>query len=196
MNNTAAAVLRHEELKKFLDSKTKNNIVNSTMYTGRDLILGAVAGSVAGALIGRPAFYIGLGAMALGYYKAVPWLPCLGLGMSSFAFGTAFKNATGLRTARHANEPFSFSGAWEKAKERLSELKGNVLTATYLDKVFTKKEETTTEGEVSGLGNADMSALDKYEQQVIASAMEYQNNSPSMSGAAIRSLSEADIDMI
>lgn len=173
MKKTVFSVLKQAEMDKVLVSKQK--ATQAAANTLNDMVVGALAGGLVGAAFGRWAWLAGIATMGAGYYCGVPWLPSLGLGMSASAFGVATSKKLNLR---EANQPFSIASAWQGAKERMLAFKDNVLEQTHLNKLLNKGASTTTttgEETVSGLG-AGMSELEKYEQQVIASAMDYQQN--------------------
>ncbi|PWV45937.1 hypothetical protein [Chitinophaga sp. S165] len=144
--------------------ETKGDVKHSAMETGKDLLIGVLGGGLVAALIGKPAFLVGLGVTGIGHFAGNTLASTFGLGMMAGGniVGGSVSGMDGL----------------EGAKERMQAFKDSMLQRTYLDK-FIKKE--TVNGTVGALqyfdygqvsGTSDnpelygMGALDEIEQSL------------------------------
>jgi hypothetical protein len=66
-----------------LDVNPKGDMKKAALKTFAEVGISVIGGGVAGAVIGKPSFLIGLVLAGVGYYKGVSWLAPLGLGMMS-----------------------------------------------------------------------------------------------------------------
>jgi hypothetical protein len=118
---------------------TKGNIKNSVIETGKDLVIGVVAGGFAGAAIGRPSLLIGLVASGAGHYLENKMLSSLGIGlMASNSFSTK------------AVQGFEGLEGLEGVKERVQAFKENLAHRIYIDKVAALKTNKVPRA-ISGL---------------------------------------------
>jgi hypothetical protein len=123
---------RNASKKKMLNNitqtlPTKGDIKNSAIETGKDLVIGVIAGGFAGAAIGRPSLIVGFLTSGIGHYLDNKLLTSAGLGMmasNSFMPKTmqGFEGIEGLE-------------GLEGVKERLQAFKETLTYKTYLDKV-------------------------------------------------------------
>jgi hypothetical protein len=135
---------------------TKGNIKNSAIETGKDLIIGVVAGGFAGAAIGRPSLLIGLVASGAGHFLENKMLSNLGIGMmASNNFTT--KGMQGVDDVE----------GLEGVKERLAAFKENLAHRTYLDKIAGMKPQAAKA--ISGLGETQYFS---YQQNMLEGANE------------------------
>jgi hypothetical protein len=117
--------------KKFLAGMTqtldtKNNIQNSFVETGKDLIIGVVGGGVVGAAIGKPSLLIGIAITGTGHFMNNRLMTSLGMGMmASNGFQTK-----GLKGVEGVD-------GIEDIKERINTYKKSFMEKTYLDKIKT-----------------------------------------------------------
>lgn len=113
---------------------TKGDIKHSAMETGKDLVVGVLIGGLSAALIGKPAFLVGLGITGLGHYAGNNLASTLGLGMMAAGniVGGAVSGIDGL----------------DGVKERVQAFRQSIMERTYLDKIMKKKDVA-----VSGFGN-------------------------------------------
>ena len=103
---------------------TKGDIKNSAIETGKDLVIGVIAGGFAGAAIGRPSLIVGFLTSGIGHYLDNKLLTSAGLGMmasNSFVPKT-MQGIEGL-------------DGLEGVKERVQAFKETLTYKTYLDKV-------------------------------------------------------------
>lgn len=185
-----------------LDSK--GNLKNAAIKTGANLVIGVGAGTVGTCILGKWGFLAGLGLMGLGCYKDLSWAVPVGIGMSSSALMLAKEEITGREASG-----FDMNTEVAKAKSRLSALSASFMSKTYMDRIFkgkqTEQKRLSTGEEqsedVNGFGEAPVSeqTLQEIEQQLVASAMEYQrkNNAESpkqMEGAYDPDLMGLEVD--
>ncbi len=156
-------------------AKTKGaKVKNSVIQTGKDLLIGVIGGGIAGAVIGKPSLLIGAGVTGYGHYANKPTVTTFGIGMmAASGFNTGTNAANGI-------EGFSK----EEVKARLLNFKDSISSKLFLDKIIKKK---TTEG-VNGVGavqyynypdgnkELDFSSLDRLQNQIVQSGMDYKNN--------------------
>jgi len=147
--------------------ETKGNIKHTAMETGKDVLVGVLIGGLSAALIGKPAFLIGLGVTGLGHYAGNTLASTIGLGMM----------ASGNIVGSTVNGVDGMNGI----KERMQAFKQSMMERTYLDKLTNKSAPVMSGtigelqyfnyGEMAGATDnpelyGDLSALDAIEQQV------------------------------
>jgi len=119
---------------------TKGNIKNSAIETGKDLVIGVIAGGFAGAAIGRPSLIVGFLTSGIGHYLDNKLLTSAGLGMmASNSF--APKGMQGIEGLE----------GLDGVKERVQAFKETLTYKTYLDKV--KALKLSKPKAISGLGD-------------------------------------------
>ena len=169
------------------DLETKGDIKNTAIETLKDVVIGVVAGGVAGSAIGRASLLIGAAVTGLGHYYKSRLASVFGVGMMA---ANGFQPTT--TTPLKGTPKEGLEGALAGAKERMMNFKDSFSEKLYLDKVLkTKevaKEETTTKGvgevqyftypENKELGEStatelDLTALDRLEKQVVKSGDEF-----------------------
>lgn len=151
---------------------TNRNITNSAIETGKDLIIGVVAGGLAGAAIGRPSLIAGILVTGAGHFIDNRLLSTFGIGMMA-SNGFQSKGVQGVDGME----------GLEGVKERVISYKDSFLQKTYIDKVknLAKKHKA-----ISGLddvqyfsypenllGAGDFDALNRLENQIVNSGMQY-----------------------
>lgn len=143
---------------------TKGDVKHSAMETGKDLIIGVVGGGLVAAIIGKPAFLIGLGVTGVGHFAGNSLASTFGLGMMAAGniVGNSVSGIDGL----------------EGAKERVQVFKDSMMQRTYLDKFIKKDTVSGTVGELQYFDYGQMSgasdnpelygmgALDEIEQSL------------------------------
>jgi len=144
---------------------TKGNIKNTVLETGKDLLVGVIGGGLIGAAIGRPSLGIGALVTGVGHYANNKMATIFGVGMmasNGFQKGKGVSGLDGL----------------DGVKERLQAYKETFSEKLFLDKLMSKKSETT-----NGMGavqyftypnemNNDLAALDYIEDQITESGMQ------------------------
>jgi hypothetical protein len=168
------------------DLETKGDIKNTAIETLKDVVIGVVAGGVAGSAIGRASLLIGAAVTGLGHYYKSRIASVFGLGMMA---ANGFQQ-TGSQMKGTPKE--GLEGALEGAKERVMNFKDTFGQKLFLDKILKskdqKKEEETTKGvgevqyftynENKELGageqtQLDLTALDRLEKQIEKSGDEF-----------------------
>ena len=167
-------------------AETKGSFKKTALETGRDIVVGAIGGGLAGAVVGRASFLVGIVATGAGYYFG---------SHSAAAFGVGMMASGGSQVATQAGSGTESEG-FEGIKERLTALKEDFKHRLYLDKIIKPKTTTTTEtatkeettngvGEVQyftypngkeleGANDLDLTALDRIEKQVAESAKRFE----------------------
>jgi hypothetical protein len=153
----------------------KGSIANTAIKTGVETALSVLGGGALGSVIGRPAFFVGLGLTAIAHYTGHSWASPIGIGMMSSGAFTSSQKTVGALDVK---------GQIENAKERLIGFKDSLLHRTYTDKLLSKggaaKEETT-----NGIGQLSEGeeTLRQIEKQLTESANEFsKRNSGTTSG--------------
>ena len=164
--------------------ETKHNVKNTFIKSGTQIGLTVVGGSIGTVVLGKWSFLTGLSLIGIGNYKDVAWLAPIGTGMMASALMLPDEPAS--------TTPFDIKEEGKKIEQRFVNLKDSFLSKTYLNKVFQKKtassdsppkttQRTITSGEeenviVNGIDELanDEQTLDQIEQQLIASAREFQ----------------------
>jgi len=186
------------------DLETKGDIKNTAIETLKDVVIGVVAGGVAGSAIGRASLLIGAAVTGLGHYYKSRLASVFGIGMMA-ANGFQQTDSQMKGTPKGGLE-----GALEGAKERVMNFKDTFTQKIYLDKIMKPKEEKKTDESTKGIGEVqyftypekkelegatekelDLTALDRIEKQVAESGAEFQKKQ--MSGE-ISSDEMGDID--
>lgn len=165
------------------DLETKGDMKNSAIETLKDVVVGVVAGGVAGSAIGRASLIIGAAVTGLGHYYKSRLASIFGVGMMA---------ANGYQqsgTQMQGTPKDGLEGLIEGAKERVMNFKDTFTEKLFLDKVMKKEEkkdeQTKGVGEVQyftypenkelGEGKElDLTALDNLEKQVIESGESFQ----------------------
>jgi len=170
--NRYAASASRKDMLAHISSRleTKGNAKHAAMETGKDLLLGVLGGGLLAALIGKPAFLVGLGVTGIGHYAGNTLASTIGVGMM----------ASGGIVSGAVNGVDGLDGA----KERVMAFKQSMLERTYLDKIIKKKETVNgTVGELQYFDYGQMSgasdnpelygmgALDEIEQSIADAGM-------------------------
>ncbi|MBI3518064.1 MAG: hypothetical protein HY062_01735 [Bacteroidetes bacterium] len=161
--------------------ETKHDFKKTAAYTGRDILFGGIAGSLAGAVVGRSSLLVGIAITGAGHYFGSP---------SAAVFGVGMMASGGYQTVSAAMNGTEKEGI-EGIKERFSNFKDNLKRQLFLDKIMKKKkakEKTEEEEEgTNGMGNVqyfkhpggeDVSGLDfteanRIEQQIEESGKKF-----------------------
>jgi len=155
---------------------TKGDFKRTAAYTGRDILFGGLAGSLAGAIVGRSSLLVGIAVTGAGHYFGSPSAAMFGVGMMASG---GFQNVS---SAMNGVERAGVDGI----KDRFVNFKDNLKRQLFLDKIKSKKPEDKTDEEQStnGVGSVqyfkhpaskdlDFSEADKLERQIEQSAKEH-----------------------
>jgi len=121
--------------------ETKGDIKNTMAFTGRDILIGGLGGSLAGALAGRTSLVIGAVVTGAGHYFGSPGTAMFGVGMMASG---GYQTISGLSGV----EKEGFEGV----KERFQNFQSNLKRQLFLDKIVRKKPATDQES-TNGMGN-------------------------------------------
>jgi hypothetical protein len=168
---------RKAKVKALLEKTlTKENFKNGAIETGKTLLSG-ILGAGAGAAIGKPALYIGLGLTFTGHLIKQPQIATFGIGMMASGGHKVASDLKGTAT-----------DGLEGAKERIKAFGNNLLESLYFDKFMKgktnkKKEKDQT---TNGLGEdvqhfkypdnkeLDMGALNAIEAELNQNGEQYE----------------------
>lgn len=151
---------------------TKGNVKNTLLETGKDLVVGVLAGGLVGAAIGKPSLLIGIGVTGIGHFTGQRLASMFGIGIM----------------AANGFQPKSLAGmdglSVDAVKARLTAYKDNFSQKLYLDKVGGAKAGTTNGvGELQFFNypndmngaydelSGELSALSSIERQIEESGM-------------------------
>ena len=146
--------------------KTEGNIKNSSLETGKDILIGVIGGGLVGAVIGKPSMLVGIATTLGGHYSGNKLVQILGLGIMA---GGTIKSGT-----------VSGLEGMDGVKERLQAFKTSISDRLFLDKILKKKA-----GATSGIGElqyftypdssmGELAALNDIERQIEESAIQFQ----------------------
>lgn len=116
----------------------KGDIKKTAIETGRDVLLGAIGGGLAGAVIGRSSFLVGIAVTGVGHYMGSDGAASFGIGMMASG---GYQAVAG---AMNGPEKEGFEGV----KERMQAFKEEFKKKLFLDKIIKPKakEEDATNG--------------------------------------------------
>ncbi|MDP3146029.1 MAG: hypothetical protein Q8T03_13390 [Bacteroidota bacterium] len=122
----------------------KGDFKKTAMETGRDILIGAVGGGLAGAVLGRSSFLVGVAVTGVGHYMGSSGAAAFGVGMMASG---GYQAVAG---AMNGPEKEGFEGV----KERMSAFKDEFKRKLFLDKIIKskKKEEEKSEEGTNGMG--------------------------------------------
>lgn len=160
----------------------KGSLKNTALETGRDILLGAVGGGLAGAVIGRSSFLVGIAITGIGHYMGSNGAASFGVGMMASG---GYQAVAG---AMNGTQKQGFEGI----KERMAAFKEEFKRKLFLDKIIKskKKEEEKSEEGTNGMGDVQyftypnskeiegvqdhIDTLDRIEKQVAESAKAFE----------------------
>ncbi len=153
---------------------TGAKVKDSVIQTGKDLLIGVIGGGIAGAVIGKPSLLIGAGVTGYGHFANKPTLTIFGIGMMA---------ASGFNAGVNSTQGIDGFSA-EDVKARIMNFKDSFISKLFLDKIIKKKtgEGTSGIGAVqyydypNGNKELDFSALDRLQNQIVQSGIDYKKN--------------------
>lgn len=168
----------------------KGDLKKTAMETGRDILIGAVGGGLAGAVLGRSSFLVGIAVTGVGHYMGSNGAAAFGVGMMASG---GYQAVAG---AMNGTEKEGFEGV----KERMSAFKEEFKRKLFLDKIIKgkkKEDEKSDEQTTNGMGDVQyftypngkelegaadhLKVLDEIEKKVEASAKQFETKN-SVSG--------------
>ena len=168
--------------------ETKGDWKSTLAETGVAFVVGGILGSFAGHVVGRPSLALGVLATGASYYMGSRLGASFGIGMMA----AGYVNST--------NPSLSGLGS---VKDRAKVFAEGLKSRMYLDKILKSKNQDSELGNVryfvypsettSLNAPMDMSALDRLEQQVAASARAYaaSNQPQQFAGSYSRSIEDS-----
>lgn len=149
----------------------KGDFKKTAIETGRDVLIGAIGGGLAGAVVGRSSFIVGIAVTGVGHYMGSNGAAAFGVGMMASGGYQAV-------AAMNGTERDGFEGV----KDRLMAFKDEFKHKLFLDKIIKSKEEGTNGmGEVQYITYPNgkelegaMDDLDRIERQVAESAKNFE----------------------
>ncbi len=153
--------------------QTKDNIKNSALETGKDLLIGVIGGGVAGAAIGKPSLLIGIGLTGAGHFTDNHLLKLFGIGLMA---------SNGFQRSKSVN---GLEGLDKQAiLNRLQAYKDNFSEKLFIDKLTGKRSANAESA--NGIGELqffnypndvngaydELAALEDLEQQIAQSGID------------------------
>lgn len=151
----------------------KGDFKKTAIETGRDVLIGAIGGGLAGAVVGRSSFLVGIAVTGVGHYMGSNGAAAFGVGMMASGGYQAVSGMSG-------NERDGFDGI----KDRMTAFKNEFKHKLFLDKIIKSKEKedgTNGMGEVQYITYPNgkelegaFDELDRIERQVAESAKNFE----------------------
>ncbi len=153
--------------------QTKDNIKNSALETGKDLLIGVIGGGVAGAAIGKPSLLVGIGLTGAGHFTDNHLLKLFGIGLMA---------ANGFQRSKSVN---GLEGLDKQAiLNRIQAYKDNFSEKLFIDKLTGKRSANAESA--NGIGEFqffnypndvngaydELAALEDLEQQIAQSGID------------------------
>ena len=187
-----STTINNKKSASILDINPKGDMKKAALKTLAETGISVIGGGLAGAVLGKPSFLVGLVLAGVGYYKGVSWLAPLGLGMMSTSHLSSAKS--------DGVSGFDLKTETNNAKKRVLSFKDSLLQKTYLDKIIPSKKassnrliaEESTEG--FGSTQANLNALDDVEKQLNASAKSFYGRSGNAPSGSFFTPIEGGID--
>lgn len=151
----------------------KGDFKKTAIETGRDVLIGAIGGGLAGAMVGRSSFIVGIAVTGVGHYMG---------SNGAAAFGVGMMASGGYQAAASAMNGSERDG-FEGVKDRITAFKDEFKRKLFLDKIIKNRdneEGTNGMGEVQYITypngkelEGPMEDLDRIERQVAESARNF-----------------------
>jgi hypothetical protein len=153
--------------------QTKDNIKNSALETGKDLLIGVIGGGVAGAAIGKPSLLVGIGLTGAGHFTDNHLLKLFGIGLMA---------SNGFQRSKSVN---GLEGLDKQAiLNRIQAYKDNFSEKLFIDKLTGKRSANAESA--NGIGELqffnypndvngaydELAALEDLEQQIAQSGID------------------------
>lgn len=160
-------------LTRYNDAEAKGSVKFTAIKTGVDVVAGSVVGGGLGALFGIWSPILGLILIGAGHALGDKSGVLRVAGAATMAYGIAKAVENRSATTEASVNGVSLGSLADGAKGRLINFKDNWLKATFLDKLVSKKEESTEEGDPT-IGAIDLSELDIIDSMVEDSAINFE----------------------
>ena len=152
----------------------KGDFKKTAIETGRDVLIGAIGGGLAGAVVGRSSFIVGIAVTGVGHYMGSNGAAAFGVGMMASG---GYQAVAGAMNG-------SERGGFEGVKDRMAAFKDEFKRKLFLDKIIKSKDK---EDGTNGIGEVQyitypngkelegaMDDLDRIERQVAESAKNFE----------------------
>ncbi len=133
---------QNEVLSGATSEHAKGDVKKTAIDTGRDVLLGAIGGGLAGAVLGRASFLVGIAVTGVGHYMGSDGAASFGVGMMASG---GYQAVAG---AMSGTEKEGFEGV----KERMQAFKEEFKKKLFLDKIIKPKAEETKDETTNGMG--------------------------------------------
>lgn len=153
--------------------RAKRDFKKAAIETGRDVLIGAIGGGLAGAMVGRSSFIVGIAVTGVGHYMGSNSAAAFGVGMMASG---GYQAVAGMNGAER--------DGFEGVKDRMTAFKDEFKRKLFLDKII--KSRNSEEG-TNGMGEVQyitypngqelegaMDDLDRIERQVAESARDFE----------------------
>jgi hypothetical protein len=209
-NSYAKKATKQALLGSIAHDEAKGSIKKSALETGRDILIGAVGGGLAGAVLGRASFLVGIAVTGAGHYMGSEGTAAFGVGMMASG---GYQAISGTMNGTVEKEGF------EGVKERLEAFKEEFKRKLFLDKIPTSTKPAASktpaaEEATNGMGEVqyftypdsskelqgaddhvlDLTALDRIEKQVAVAAQKYDASKQQVSGTETEEMGMTDIN--
>ncbi len=161
--------------------QTKGDLKRSALETGRDMLVGAIGGGMAGAILGRSSLLVGIAVTGVGHYMGSNGAAAFGVGMMASG---GYQAVAGALNGREQE-------GFEGVKERMAAFREEFKRKLFLDKILKSKKKSPPEEGIKGVGEVQyytypnekelegieghLSALDQIEKQVEESAKTFES---------------------
>jgi len=166
-----------EVLSGVTSEHAKGDIKKTALDTGRDLLLGAIGGGLAGAVLGRASFLVGIAVTGVGHYMGSDGASSFGIGMMASGGYQAVAGAI------NGTEKEGFEGV----KERMLAFKDEFKKKLFLDKIIKPKTTEEKDETTNGMGEVQyftyptgkelegpLEDLNRIEQKIIESGKAFE----------------------
>jgi hypothetical protein len=172
--NRYFAKAKKNEILNGANPLARGDFKKTAIETGRDILIGAIGGGLAGAVVGRSSFIVGIAVTGVGHYMGSNGAAAFGVGMMASG---GYQAVAGVM---HGTDKEGFEGI----KERMTAFKDEFKRKLFLDKIIKSKEKddsTNGFGEVQYITYPNgkelegaMDDLDRIERQVAESAKNFE----------------------
>ncbi len=152
----------------------KGDFKKTAIETGRDVLIGAIGGGLAGAVVGRSSFLVGIAITGVGHYMGSNGAAAFGVGMMASG---GYQAVAGVMNGPERD-------GFEGIKDRMAAFKDEFKRKLFLDKIIkskNKEDGTSSMGEVQYITYPNgkelegaFDDLDRIERQVAESAKNFE----------------------
>jgi len=161
-------------------AETKHDFTKTLAYTGRDILFGGIGGALAGRIVGKSSFLLGIAVAGTGHFFGSAPAAMFGVGlMASGGYQTIAGSVNGVE-----------KDGFEGVKERFMDFGTNLKRQLFLDKILPKKKVEEPKEEVTNgveevqyfkhpgsedlSGGLDYTEANRLEEQINQSARDFE----------------------